>query len=62
MNGFSATASMASKGSHSSFMPGFRNEKIVDITVHYLESRIIRGAVIRIQNLQSLICCATHNC
>jgi hypothetical protein len=42
MNGFSATASMASKGNYSSFMPSFRTEKIIDITVRYLESRIIR--------------------
>jgi hypothetical protein len=61
MNGFSATASMASKPSYSSFMPSRRIAKTIEITCRYVKVRIFCEAAIRIQNLQSLICCATHN-
>jgi hypothetical protein len=52
---------MASKPSYSSFMPSRRIDKTIEITCRYVKVRIFCEAAIRIQNLQSLICCATHN-
>jgi hypothetical protein len=60
MNGFSATASMASATDYSSFVPSRRVEKIDLFTDIYEGSAAVAPTAISIQNLQSLICCAPH--
>jgi hypothetical protein len=62
MNGFSATASMASAKDYSSFVPSHRAEKILLFSVTYLKCAAAAGTVISIQNLHPLIFCAPHNC
>jgi hypothetical protein len=60
MNGFSATASMASATGYSSFVPSRHVAKIDLFTNIYEGDAAVAPTTISIQNLQPLICCAPH--
>jgi hypothetical protein len=61
MIGFSATASMASADSYSSFVPSHCDQKSFMLQMVASNTCDALNAAIRIQNLQSLNSCAPHN-